>query len=278
MRVFNKEGLKKLKKPALDSTKGDNGQVTIIGGSKLFHGSPLFALKTASRIVDMVFFASPEPSVGKVAEDLKSKLLSFIWIPWEEADEYVKKSDAALIGSGFMRFHSEKNMGEVNGCDEECQKSAAITKHFLTTFPDKHWVIDAGSLQVLDPIWIPKDAILTPNKKEYKMLFGDEKPENIAKEYKCILVLKGPITHIYSEKDHIEIKNGNPGLTKGGSGDVESGLTAAFLTKNDPLLSASAASFVTKKAADILYKKAGTYYSSEDLADKVPEVLFNLQK
>ena len=60
VREFNKNDLKRLYKPASDSTGEDNGQVTIIGGSKLFHGAPILSLKVASRMVDMVFFASPE--------------------------------------------------------------------------------------------------------------------------------------------------------------------------------------------------------------------------
>src|SRR5882724_12015966 len=106
--IFNKDELKKLYKPAKDSSGEDNGQVTIIGGSSLFHGAPIYGLTIASRIVDMVFFSSNEKSVGSVAENLKSKLLSFIWVPWKEIENYVQKSDAILIGPGFLRFHSEK--------------------------------------------------------------------------------------------------------------------------------------------------------------------------
>jgi len=35
--------------------------------SRLFHGAPLLSLKIASRLNKMVFFSSPEPSLGKVA-------------------------------------------------------------------------------------------------------------------------------------------------------------------------------------------------------------------
>ena len=55
MRVFEKNKLKMLYKPPLKSSGEDNGQITVIGGSKLFHGAPLLSLKVASRIVDMVF-------------------------------------------------------------------------------------------------------------------------------------------------------------------------------------------------------------------------------
>jgi len=47
---FDPRELKKLYKPAHESAGEDNGQVTIIGGSSLFHGAPLLALKVASRI------------------------------------------------------------------------------------------------------------------------------------------------------------------------------------------------------------------------------------
>ena len=95
MEVFNPSALKKLYIPEANSVGEQNGQITIIGGSSLFHGAPLLSLKVASRIVDMVFLASPERSVGRVAELMKSKLQSFIWIPFEEVDDYIEKSDAA---------------------------------------------------------------------------------------------------------------------------------------------------------------------------------------
>lgn len=76
MRLFNPSELKLLYKPANNSSGEDNGQVTIIGGSKLFHGAPLLSLKVASRITDMVFFATPESSVGELAQ--KIKLNSFL--------------------------------------------------------------------------------------------------------------------------------------------------------------------------------------------------------
>jgi NAD(P)H-hydrate repair Nnr-like enzyme with NAD(P)H-hydrate dehydratase domain len=91
--VFDPISLEKLFVPQHDSSKGQNGQVTIIGGSKLFHGAPLFSLVTASRMVDMVYFASPDPSIGEVANKIKSKLFSFIWVPWEETEKYIEKSD-----------------------------------------------------------------------------------------------------------------------------------------------------------------------------------------
>ena len=58
-----------LKNLHLTST-GKPTQITIIGGSDLFHGAPILALKTASRIVDMVFFTSPDPIWAKLPPNL----------------------------------------------------------------------------------------------------------------------------------------------------------------------------------------------------------------
>ncbi|TSC54073.1 MAG: ADP-dependent (S)-NAD(P)H-hydrate dehydratase [Microgenomates group bacterium LiPW_31] len=311
MRKFLPEELKKLSKPHEFSSNEDNGQVTIIGGSKLFHGAPILALKTASRIVDMVFFASPEPSVGKVAENLKSKLSSFIWIPWEEIGEYIKKSDSILIGPGLMRYHSESKRvkeqafvpssgrGESKKVyDEAGNQSKEITEKLLRQFPNKQWVIDAGSLQVMEPkfissearnkvlaegkVLIPKNAILTPNQKEFEMLFGEElmalgSPASVvsvvARKHHCIIVLKGVETIVCSPQECVLVEGGNAGLTKGGTGDVLAGLTVALAAKNPPFLAACAASLIVKKAAEELSKKVGFAYNADDLAEKIPEVL-----
>ena len=273
MKLFDIKQLKNLYRPANDSTGEDNGQVTIIGGSKLFHGAPLLSLKVASRIVDMVFFATPEKSVGYVSEQIKSQLFSFIWIPWEDVDAYIEKSDAVLIGPGFMRFeseHSAKNIEHRRSLDGEGIKTREITENFLKKFPNKRWVIDAGSLQVVDPELLPKGCIVTPNKKEYKILFGNTNPGDAAKKYKCYISLKGAISYVYSPDDVIEVRGGNQGMTKAGTGDVLAGLTVALLAKNDPFLAASSASYIVKRAADELHKKFGVNYNADDLADKIP--------
>jgi hydroxyethylthiazole kinase-like uncharacterized protein yjeF len=252
------------------------GQVAIIGGSKLFHGAPLLALKTASRIVERVFFTSPDPSIGKVAANLKSKLASFIWIPWKEVGDYIKKSDAILIGPGLMRFKRETDREKCEKnklCDREGEKTKKMTENLLRQFPNRQWVIDAGSLQVINPQFIPKKSILTPNKKEYRLLFGQNEPGKMAKKYQCVIVAKGPETIVCSSQKCLIVRGGNEGLAKGGTGDVLAGLNVALVAKNLPFSAACIASFLIKKTADELYQKVGFVYNADDLAEKIPEVL-----
>lgn len=273
MKLFDPKELNKLYRPLTTSSKTENGQVTIIGGSELFHGAPLLALKTASRIVDMVFFATPEPSVGRVAEQLKSKLSSFIWAPWKHLDDYLEKSDAILIGPGLMRYHKDGKAA----CDEACQQTREVTGSLLKKFPQKQWVIDAGSLQTMDPNWIPKKAILTPNQKEFERLFGLVPTQGnlaiMAKKYQCLIVGKNKETIIISPEEIVLVKGGNAGLTKGGTGDVLAGLTVALAAQNEPFLAACAASYIVKKVADNLYKRVGFAYNADDLAEEIPKVL-----
>lgn len=274
MQEFNIETLKQLYSPAKNSNGEDNGQITIIGGSDLFHGAPILALKAASKIVDMVFFASPEVYFKDVATYLKSEVSSFIWIPWEEVDKYIEKSDAVLIGPGFKRYSKEGLIEE----DEAYLKTRNITENLLKNHKNKKWVIDAGSLQTMDADWIPANACLTPNKKEFEILFADLPVEEASKKYNCNIALKSTETKVCSADKCVLVKGGNAGLTKGGTGDVLAGLTTALLAKNDPFLALTVANYVVKKAAEDLAEDVGVYFSADDLTLQIPVTLAKLLK
>jgi len=283
MKLFDPKQLKQLYKPPDNSSGEQNGQVTIIGGSKLFHGAPIFALRAASRIVDMVFFASPEPSIGEVANKIKASLSSFIWVPWSEVEHYLPKSDAILIGPGLMRYSSETRNPKSEIRNEELDNVGKITrdltKRLLTTFPDKKWVIDAGSLQTMETSWIPQKSIVTPNKHEFEILFGEQVPEDqearvslvekMAKKFKCTIVLKSATAIVSDGAETVLVTGGNAGLTKGGTGDTLAGLTVALLAKNDSFLAAASAVFILKKTAEDLESTVGVNFNADDLADRI---------
>lgn len=286
MHYFHPTELAKLYRPQPHATKTQNGQLTIIGGSDLFHGAPLLALKCAARIVDMVYFTSPEPANSAVAAQLKSHLSSFIWVPIEEIDSYIAKSNAILIGPGLKRFNSENHIPSTSDAlDHAGQLTKQLSEHLLKQFPDKQWIIDAGAIQTISMSSIPAQAIITPNLKEYRALFGDPQidqatTESIAqhvqtnaRQHNCIIVYKQPET-IIASPDHITVvPGGNAGLSKGGTGDTLAGLTAALASQNPAFLAAAAASFILKSAADQLFRRVGPYYSADDLANHIPRTL-----
>ncbi len=255
--------LKKIYLPPKNSHKGENGKLTIIGGSSLFHGASLWALKVASRIVDMVFYASI-PENNELTKELKKEIFDFIAVPREEVESYIEESDAVLIGPGLMREPQTKE----------------ITKKMLQKFPQKKWVIDAGSLTEMEPSWLNKNCFITPHQKEFMALFKMEPTEasvgQMAKEYGCTILFKGPTDIICSPKECKLSKGGNQGMTKGGTGDVLAGLAAALACKNDLFLAACAASVINKKAGEELAKKAGYYFNASDLVDQIPQTMKEL--
>lgn len=254
MKPVTIDDVKKLRLPASGSHKGQNGRLLVIGGSHLFHAASLWALTVASRIVDLVHYSSvPENNAIVAAE--KKEFRNGIIVPRGELAPYIEEDDCILIGPGMTR-------------DTETE---TITNTLFTKYPNKQWVIDAGSLQMMDLTKIPKGAILTPHHAEFAHAFGTQNVADVAKKYQCIVLLKG-------EKDIAcppaggcrEIAGGNPGMTKGGTGDVLAGLIAALACTNEPFLATVAGSYINKKAGDALYKKVGPFFNATDLANQIP--------
>jgi len=270
--------LEKLYQPSKDSHKGQNGKLTIIGGSKLFHGASLWALKTASRIVDMVFYSTVKEN-EELAKKLKSEIYDFICVPRDKVTDYINQSDAVLIGPGMVRGDKD-----YTGTNETGEQTKKLTKKLLDKFPNKKWIIDAGSLQEIKQEWLKKlnKAIITPHKKEFIQLFNPRQEEikNLkelvqkkAKEYSCTIVLKGKEDIICNQEKCLINKTGNEGMTKGGTGDVLAGLIAALACKNDLFLAASAGIYINGLAGDQIYKEKGPYFNASDLCEEIPKIL-----
>ena len=281
---FDLKLLKNLYVPAPNSHKGQNGKVLVIGGSHLFHSSAFWALEIASKIVDMVYFSST-PMNNEIVKKLKTKFVNGIIVPRDKVEDYIEEADSVLIGPGLPRPE-----GEEIGDDS----TKILTEKLLGKFPDKKWVIDGGSLQVIEPEIIPKTAIITPNKKEFSKLFNfqfsisnfqsntndeistvKDKVSEMAKKYNCVILLKGPVDIVCSKDQCLRIEGGNAGMTKGGTGDVLAGLVTAFYAKNEAFLSASTASFINKKAGESLAEKVGLYFNASDLLNEIPGAMKN---
>ncbi len=267
MEEFDIKNLKKLYIPAKDSQKGENGKLMIIAGSVLFHAASLWPLTVSSRIVDMVFYSSVSMNNEIVQKD-KDSFRNGIVIPRPEIEKYVEEADCILIGPGLPRD---------KGGQRQDERTKDLTEKLLLKYPNKKWVVDGGSLQVISPDVLPKTAIITPNKKEFKTLFSLEpafdNAKKMAQKYNITILLKGQEDIVCDDKTSIIIKGGNQGMTKGGTGDVLAGLTASFYCKNNAFLSARCASFINKKAGEELYKTMGLYYNASDLANEIPKVM-----
>ncbi len=279
--VVKKFGLKNFLESNTFLNIGDKystGQITIIGGSNLFHGAPILALKAASRMVSMTYFSTPVEDKS-VADKIKSEISSFVWIDRKDLDSYISKSDVVLIGPGLMRSHV-REQGFV--CDFTGEETRKMSLLLFRKFPNKKWVVDGGALQVVKVPDIPKGAVVTPNKKEFEMMFGEKLEEDyknrceqvfkLSNKYNLIILTKDSVSIVSNGKETWSIEGGNEGLVKGGMGDVIAGLTTGFLAKNDALFSACAASFLVKKTAEKLAMERSYMFNADDLVNKVPKI------
>ncbi|MCD8185759.1 MAG: NAD(P)H-hydrate dehydratase [Rikenellaceae bacterium] len=126
-------------------------------------------------------------------------------------------------------------------------------------------VLDADALNILAarrellPA-IPAGSVLTPHVGELKRLIGPwesdreklEKTTELAAEIQSHIVVKGAYTTVCSPTGQYWINStGNPGMAKGGSGDVLMGLTAGLLAQGmDAGSAATLAVYVHGKAGD----------------------------
>jgi NAD(P)H-hydrate epimerase len=267
MSEFNSEDLKKLYIPASSSHKGENGKLLIIGGSVLFHAASLWSLQVASRIVDMVFYSSV-PENNALVEKEKEEFRNGIIVPRDRIEHYIEEADCILIGPGLPR-----ESGVEVGDDD----TKALTQRLFKAYPNKKWVVDGGSLQVINPEVLPQTAIITPHHKEFQTLFKleptVENAQAMAQKFKLTILLKGEKDYICNAESSVIVQGGNAGMTKGGTGDVLAGLVAALYCKNEAFLSAEAGSFINKKAGESLADKMGIYFNASDLAGEIPGVM-----
>lgn len=263
MKNITLEILKSLSIPSENSHKGENGKILIIGGSKRFHGSPIFAAKIASKIVDLVYFCST-PENNSLVREMKKELPDFITVERDEVINWISKVDAVLVGPGM----------------EVTEETRILVNTLLKQFPKQKFILDADALRVVDKSLLNKSCVVTPHTKEFEALFGvspsPKKVLEMAKKYNCVVVLKGQKDYV---SDGFKLKvneTGNQGMTKGGMGDVLAGLITALAAKNNLFLAASAGVFINGLAGDSLKEKVSCYYNTSDLISEIPYVLKKL--
>ncbi len=278
--------------PSSDSHKGENGKILIIGGSSLFHSASLWAAEVASHFVDMVHYCSTLEN-EKIFLKLKTIFRNGIVVSKKNLDSYIKEDDVVLIGTGMIRNKIKnlklkiKNWQEVFNLKDEGEYTRELVYFLIDNFPEKKFVFDAGALQMMDKDWLLKlktPSIITPHQKEFKRLFGidilnknfQEKEKIVqetAKKYQTVILLKAVKDIISDGEEVFVIEGGNPGLTKGGTGDVLSALSGCFYIKNDPLSAGVFSSILLKKTSEVLFQEKGYWYNVSDIINTLPKVL-----
>lgn len=294
--------LKKFFIPRGNSHKGQNGKLLIIGGSSLFHSASIWAAETASYFVDMVHYSSTQEN-NEIFLSLKKKFRNGIVVPNKNLLDYVEEDDVILIGPGMVRGKIKnyelslpagkagiKNFSDILKIKNEAEYTYHLTKYLLKNYPNKKFVLDAGALQMMEAEWLmglKTKAIITPHQEEFARMFGisigqysikekDKIVEEQAKKYNCTILLKAVLDYVSDGRKTIIIQGGNAGLTKGGTGDVLAGLSAALYSKNSALESCVISSFILKKIAEQLFLQKGYWYNINNIIYSIPVILKDL--
>ncbi|ATA59821.1 bifunctional ADP-dependent (S)-NAD(P)H-hydrate dehydratase/NAD(P)H-hydrate epimerase [Geobacillus stearothermophilus] len=264
------------------SHKGTYGKLLIVGGSKAMAGAVTLAAKAALRSgAGLVTIAVPEAMYEAVANRVPEAMCR-LW-PAEggafagAADWDGLEIDAIAVGPGMGRTEGVRRL-----VNELVRQPVPL-------------VIDADALffwgdyaELVRERSAP--TVITPHPGEMARLlrrpvseverdrFGVSK--RLAMEYGVYVVLKGPYT-IVTAPDGAQYVNatGNPALAKGGSGDVLTGIVAAFLLQHEAVQPAvSNAVFVHGKAADWLVQHGHSPWDvlASDVVEALPAVLASL--
>lgn len=261
--------LLKLKTPSVNSHKGQNGSVLIVGSNPDYIGAVVFAANAClTQLIDLVYIVAPEESAKIIkhfnpefiVKGVEGKILDIN--AFDTISELAQRVDAILIGSG-------------SGVEDET--SELFNK--IVSNIKKPIVVDADALKLVSKDLIDENIILTPHKKEFSDFFGVEVPKklndkivllnNLSKEYGSTILLKDVVDVITSVDDYKLNNTGNQGMTIGGTGDLLAGLTVALATHNSPFESAYIASFMLGVAADKVLSEKGFNYGVEDILKKL---------
>ncbi len=127
---------------------------------------------------------------------------------------------------------------------------------------------------------LPPTTIITPHAGEFDRLFGESgsaeqrltRAIDAAKRYNIIIVLKGHATAIVRPTGRVYFNStGNPGMATAGSGDVLTGIIAAFIAQGySPQHAASLGVFFHGMAGDMAAEEKGEFgMTASDIAAHV---------
>lgn len=286
MDYINKDILKKIfKKRSPKSHKYDFGYLLIIGGSKLYSGSPALSALAALRAgLDSTLIVAPKRAANIIASfspnlitvaleggDLEEKHLPELLSLTESAKKVSNKNTACIVGGGAGR-------------DETTEETII---NYLSEI-DIPAVVDADAIWAVSKnkeVLKDKDFILTPHAYEFYILTGVkiwemeekermEEVRKIAGKLGTTILLKGE-KDIISDGNKIFLnKTGCPEMTVGGTGDTLAGICGCFLSQGiDSVLSASAGAYINGLAGEVAKEKKGVGLLATDIVSEIPNVI-----
>lgn len=270
-----------LPKRRSDTHKGDYGRLLIVGGSVGYTGAPTLCARAAVRSgAGLVYLGVPADiyAITAVKND-EAMPFPLACVDGRLSDtaldavlERLAACDVCVIGPGLGR-------------------SAALTTLVQRVVRESEIPIiaDADALfalsqdvSVLECARAP--VILTPHEGEFRRLYGKSTGDRSAEASRfavahgCTVVRKGPETVCaFPDGETVCMRVGNPGMAKGGSGDVLAGILGAFVCQLPLRQAVQTAVWVHGAAGDRCAERLGEYaMTPADLIEALPEVTKSL--
>lgn len=261
-----------LPKMERDRHKYQAGYILAVAGSSGMPGAALMccqaALKSGAGIVRLFY---PK----QMKEELVSAPYELIREEWDLVDDHrlieeAKRAKALMIGPGVGR-------------SEAAEK--AVTKILQTTHLP--CVIDADALFFIarnKTMKLPEKSILTPHHQEMERILGSPptfaKCQAFVEEKQVTLLLKGGPTVIFHPATApLIIPHGDPGMAKAGTGDVLTGIIAAFVAQGLAMRDAAALGALLHALAGEIAAEEETSYCvvATDLILYLPDAIQQLK-
>ncbi|MFA4989328.1 MAG: NAD(P)H-hydrate dehydratase [Candidatus Omnitrophota bacterium] len=266
----------------INSNKNDFGHIFILAGSRPYSGAALLCAAGAMRSgAGLVTLGIPE-GLNTAFIKIKPKEVMLLPLPettagslssraYNKIKNFSRKIDVLVIGPGLSR-------------DSSTQSLARKIIRKLT----RPMVIDADALNALAGHlrYLKDGMVITPHPGEMARLLGTNATRvqrnrktitvNFSRRYKVVLVLKGHNTLVGDKKGNLYVNpTGNPGMATAGSGDVLTGMIAAFLAQGlDSFKAAKYAVYLHGLAGDLAAReKTQISLIASDIIDKIPEAI-----
>lgn len=267
----------------LESKKGDYGRILIVGGSDVYSGAPALAGLAALRSgADLVTIMAPDPVVPAIrsygpnlmVQNLGTSVLDISSL--DVVLDAAMKNDVIALGPG-MGVAKES----ISAFKEILEGLASLGKPL---------VVDADGLKALAQTtqrFESDKTVLTPHWGELQILLGKkiestydsslriEHAVEASKKYEAVILLKGAVDVIANPEGKYKLnKTGCPAMTVGGTGDVLTGITSAFLARNLGAFNAAcAAAHVSGLAGEMASCDFGGRILATDCIERIPLVM-----
>lgn len=207
-----------------ESYKTDYGHALLVAGSYGKMGAAVLAARACLRAgAGLLTVHTPRCGVEILQTAVPEAMISV------DDDEHcfsslpsqLERYDAVAVGPGI-------------GTGDATQKALLCLLQHRPA--GKGLVLDADALNILaqhpESLHLASDAIITPHKMEYRRLFSDAEPQQMADLHSLVVVGKAHRTQVFAPHcSPVFNETGNAGMATAGSGDVLTGIALGLMSQ-----------------------------------------------